>query len=100
MGERYRQGLAGIFSETGEQAQAVGVGPMFQVFFNTESVTDYQGQIRADRPRFERFATGMFERNVFVSRRAKNYISTAHSESDLDEFLTKARAVIRGGLDA
>ena len=100
MGERYRQGLAGLFSESGEQAQAVGIGPMFQVFFNSESVSDYQGQIRADRPRFERFATKMFERNIFVSRRAKNYISTAHTESDLDEFLTMARTVLRGGLDA
>ena len=96
----WRQGLAGLFSEAGEQAQAVGIGPMFQVFFNSESVADYQGQIRADRPRFERFATKMFERNIFVSRRAKNYISTAHTESDLDEFLTTARAVLRGGLDA
>ena len=34
-----------------------------------------------------------------MSRRAKNYLSTAHGEPDLGEFLEAARAVCAGGID-
>ena len=52
----------------------------------------------ANRPMFEDFAQKMFAKGIFLSRRAKNYISTAHSEKDLDEFLTAADAVCAGGI--
>ena len=99
MGERYRRELAALFDEHAIPAQVQGIGPLFQVFFTPNPVTDYRGQTQADRKRFESFVRKMFAQGVFMSRRAKNYLSTAHSESDLEEFLEAARTVCAGGLD-
>ena len=99
MGERYRRELAALFDEYGVPARVQGIGPFFQIFFTPNPVADYRGQTQADRKRFESFVQKMFARGVFMSRRAKNYLSTAHSESDLGEFLEAARAVCAEGLD-
>ncbi|MCY3824774.1 MAG: aspartate aminotransferase family protein [Nitrospinae bacterium] len=99
MGDRYRKELAALFDEHGIPARVQGIGPFFQVFFTPNPVTDYRGQTQANRKRFESFVRKMFARGVFMSRRAKNYLSTAHSESDLGEFLEAARAICAGGLD-
>ena len=98
-GERYRMELAALFDEHGIPARVQGIGPFFQVFFTQNPVTDYRGQTQADRKRFESFVRKMFARGVFMSRRAKNYLSTAHGEPDLGEFLEAARAVCAGGID-
>ncbi len=99
MGDRYRGELAALFDEHGVPAWVQGVGPFFQVFFTPNPVTDYRGQTQADRKRFESFVRKMFAQGIFMSRRAKNYLSTAHGEPDLGEFLEAARAVCAGGLD-
>ncbi len=99
MGERYRRELAAIFDEHGVPAQVQGIGPFFQVFFTPNPVTDYRGQTQADRKRFESFVRKMFAQGIFMSRRAKNYLSTVHDESDLKEFLEAARTVCAGGID-
>ena len=99
MGERYRGELAALFDEHGIPARVQGIGPFFQVFFTQNPVTDYRAQTQADRKRFESFVRKMFARGIFMSRRAKNYLSTAHGESDMGEFLEAARAVCAGGID-
>jgi glutamate-1-semialdehyde 2,1-aminomutase len=100
MGDRFREGLAEVFKRHGIQAQVIGIGSLFQIFFTPDQVKDYRGQTRANRALFEVFAKNMFAKGIFLSRRAKNYISTAHSEKDLDEFLTAADAVCAAGLRA
>jgi glutamate-1-semialdehyde 2,1-aminomutase len=98
MGERFRDGLAEVFSRHGIDAQVIGVGSLFQIFFMKNAVKNYRAQTRANRALFEVFAGNMFAKGIFLSRRAKNYISTVHTEKDLDEFLTAADAVCRAGL--
>jgi glutamate-1-semialdehyde 2,1-aminomutase len=98
MGERFRDGLADVFAKHGIQAQVIGIGSLFQIFFIADPVKNYRAQLRADRALFEIFARNMFAKGIFLSRRAKNYISTAHTERDLDEFLTAADAVCAAGL--
>lgn len=100
MGDSFREGLAGVFVKHGLQAQVVGVGSLFQIFFTADPVKDYRGQTRANRALFETFAGNMFAKGIFLSRRAKNYISTAHTEQDLDEFLSAADSVCATGLRA
>jgi glutamate-1-semialdehyde 2,1-aminomutase len=90
MGDRYRNGLADILKHHGIPSQVLGVGSMFQVFFTSDVITDYQTQLRADKNKFEIFSRAMFEKGIFMSRRAKNYISVAHDESDLEMFLESA----------
>jgi glutamate-1-semialdehyde 2,1-aminomutase len=98
LGEKFRDGLADVFAHHGISAQVIGLGSLFQIFFTNSPVTDYRGQTRADRKIFEAFVQKMFAKGVFMSRRAKNYISTAHTETDLDEFLNAADAVCAAGI--
>lgn len=97
LGKKFREGLATVFKEAGIPTQVTGEGPMFQAFFTKDPVYDYRSQKRADADRFDRFTRKMFAQGVYMSRRAKNYISTAHNEADLDEFLTAARKVVKAG---
>lgn len=98
MGAKYRSGLSAVFSSHGIPAQVIGVGAMFQIFFSSTPIASYQDQLHADRNRFEDFARLMFAKGVFVSRRAKNYISTAHTEADLDRVLSAADAICANGI--
>jgi len=98
LGDKFREGLADVFARHGIAAQVIGVGSLFQIFFTNNPVNDYRGQTRADRDTFEVFVRKMFAKNIFMSRRAKNYISTAHTEKDLDEFLSAADTVCASGL--
>lgn len=97
MGDKYRSGLAKIFLEHGIAAQIAGIGSFFQVYFTPDPITSYWAQHRADQRMFDAFTRRMYARNVFMSRRAKSYISTAHTEADLDFFLSAARAVCKEG---
>jgi glutamate-1-semialdehyde 2,1-aminomutase len=98
LGAKFRDGLADVFARHGIVAQVIGLGSLFQIFFTNDPVTDYRGQTRADRKVFETFVLKMFSKGIFMSRRAKNYISTAHTENDLDEFLSAADAVCASGI--
>lgn len=97
MGQAIADGFAGIFRETGIVACVSGVGSMFQVFFGIDRVPDYRAQIRADMKPFEKLWAGMFAQGIFMSRRAKNYISTAHTAADTDRILTTARSILKHG---
>lgn len=97
MGDKFRSGLAKIFAEHDIVAQVAGMGSFFQIYFSAEPITSYWSQHRADPRMFDAFTRRMYAKNVFMSRRAKSYISTAHSEADLDFFLSAARAVCKEG---
>lgn len=99
MADTVRQRLAQIFADHGIPAQVIGAGPMFQIFFTAGPVANYRDQIRADRRRFDLFTRRMFVKGIFMSRRAKSYISTAHDDADIEQFLAAA-AVCAEGLAA
>jgi glutamate-1-semialdehyde 2,1-aminomutase len=98
LGEQFRCGLRDLLTEAGIQGCVLGVGAMFQVFFGVDKITDYRTQIAADRQRFVRFWTAMFKQRIFMSSRAKNYLSLAHRPAHVDEFLDAARAALREGV--
>ncbi len=98
LGDQFRCGLSDLLTESGTQGCVMGVGSMFQVFFGVEQITDYRSQVSADRQTFVRFWTGMFKQGIFMSSRAKNYLSLAHRPEDVDQFLGAARRVLREGV--
>lgn len=97
IGQYLADGFTGIFREIGAVGCVSGVGSMFQVFFGIDRVPDYRAQIRADMKPFEKLWNGMFAKGIFMSRRAKNYVSTAHSAADVDRILSTARAILKHG---
>lgn len=96
--ERLVRGLQEVFADTGTRAIVQHVGPMWQVFFTDRpAIRDYRAFCAAvDRPRFQRFALGLFRHGVYLSPSAAlhSVVTLAHDEGHVDRTLEAVRAVI------
>jgi glutamate-1-semialdehyde 2,1-aminomutase len=59
---------------------------MWTLFFTPDPVTDWPSAARADRARYGRFFHAMLSRGVALapSQFEANFISSAHTEADID----------------
>lgn len=72
------------------------VGGMFGLFFTSEERIDTYAQVTAcDIAQFNRFFHGMLERGVYLAPSAyeAGFVSSAHTQADLDETIAIARDV-------
>ncbi|KLU58797.1 glutamate-1-semialdehyde 2,1-aminomutase [Peptococcaceae bacterium CEB3] len=94
---RLADGLAGLARELGIPLQVNGVGAMFSIFFTPAPVKDYATAIRADTELFARYFRGMLERGVYLapSQFEAVFVSTAHTEREIDFTLEQARAALK-----
>lgn len=95
LGRRLRDGIAAVAAERGVEVQIQGPGPMFHVAFATEPLTDYRSAAKMDTPRYHRLARALLERGVRVLERGLWYVSTAHTEQDIDATLTAFREALQ-----
>jgi glutamate-1-semialdehyde 2,1-aminomutase len=86
-GERMRKGLEAILNEFHVRYRVSGVGSMFQVFFTGAEVNDYQDAKRSDTVLFMKVFHKLLENGIYLppSQYETNFLSTAHSESDIDD---------------
>ncbi len=88
LGAYLRSGMRAAFDERGISAQVLGDGPLAQFVLSDTPVHDY----RSSRHRWPQVAgevtLALFERGVFLNPMGTMlYLSLAHTEADLDEFL-------------
>ena len=86
-GERMRQGLEAILNEFHVRYRVAGIGSMFQVFFTTADVNDYQAAKRSDTVLFMKVFHKLLENGIYLppSQFETNFLSTAHSADDVDD---------------
>ncbi|HEY3419575.1 MAG TPA: glutamate-1-semialdehyde 2,1-aminomutase [Methanomassiliicoccales archaeon] len=86
-GERLRQGLEAILNEFHVRYRVSGIGSMFQVFFTTGEVNNYQDAKRSDSVLFMKVFHKLLENGIYLppSQYETNFLSTAHTESDVDD---------------
>jgi glutamate-1-semialdehyde 2,1-aminomutase len=60
---------------------------MFHVAFAPEPLRDYRSATTQDTARYHRFTAALMERGVRALERGLWYVSTAHTEADIDETL-------------
>jgi len=86
-----------------EAAKASGIpcaigwfGAMMTFFFSDEPVTDWDVAARCDTKRYARYFWGMIERGVYMpcSQYEALFLSTAHSENDIDATIAAAGEVM------
>jgi glutamate-1-semialdehyde 2,1-aminomutase len=66
----------------------IGDGPLAQVVFFGEPVTDYRSTARGDKARGRALMLALFARGVFLNPMGtKLYLSLAHDEAVCDSFL-------------
>lgn len=86
-GEGLRARLRQVLARSGEVAQVLGDGPLAQVAFSAQPVTDQRSWLAADRRRARWLMLALVQGGVFLNPMGtKLYLSLAHAESDLDEF--------------
>jgi glutamate-1-semialdehyde 2,1-aminomutase len=95
MGQRLREGIAGIAEETGLEVRIQGLGPVFHVAFAPGPITDYRSAAQQDTPRYHRLTRALLERGVRVLERGLWYVSTAHTDAEIDDTLNVVRDVMR-----
>jgi glutamate-1-semialdehyde 2,1-aminomutase len=95
MGERLHAGFAAICERRGHPALVTHVGPAVQLSFTSRQVFyDYRDSLDRDTELFRRFQAALAERGVRATSRGTFYISTAHSEADIEETLDRAEAAL------
>jgi glutamate-1-semialdehyde 2,1-aminomutase len=96
LGEYLRKGMRRVLAEYQQPAQIIGDGPLAQVVFSTNPVHNYRGTQRADRPRQRDLMLRLFASGVFLNPMGtKLYLSLAHDEAIVDEFLGIFAAALR-----
>ncbi|HEU0055483.1 MAG TPA: glutamate-1-semialdehyde 2,1-aminomutase [Longimicrobium sp.] len=99
---RLVDGLLSIFAEAGVPASGGSLGSMWGVFLASGPVLDFEGAKRADVALFNRWFHAALERGVFFAPSAfeAGFLSTAHTEADVDETIHRARDALRAALAA
>ena len=100
LGGRLRRGLADLGASYG--LKAIGPGPVFHAGFvraglagQEQPVRNYRDVARTyDTERYSRFVRAIAARGVRLIGRGIWYLSTSHTDSDLDQTLAAARAAL------
>jgi glutamate-1-semialdehyde 2,1-aminomutase len=90
LSERLMSGMGEVFERAGVAVQVQGVGPMFQFWFSETPVRDYRDAARhLNSPAYAALARALHERGVMVhpSNIELWFVSTVHSEADIDRTL-------------
>ncbi|MBK5190654.1 MAG: glutamate-1-semialdehyde 2,1-aminomutase [Methanosarcinales archaeon] len=86
-GERIRNALREIMSDSGVEGYVSGVGSMFKVFFSPsgKEVKNYADALRCDKNRYMALFHKMLDSGVFLppSQFETNFISFAHTNEDM-----------------
>ena len=95
LAHRLRQGIERLVRELSIPLLVGGDGPVLQVLFTTDSaIENYQSMLYADRAKAYRFGIEMIRRGFFISPYEKIYLSTAHTDEDLDRTLAAMAEVL------
>lgn len=94
---RLAEGLKQLAAEAGLPIWVNAIGAMFSAFFTEVPVKDYASACTSDVERFAKYYRGMLERGIYLapSQFEAIFLSTAHTESDIDYTLEQARTVLR-----
>ena len=93
--QRLCDGLVAAAREAGIPLTANYVGGMFGIFFSAEPVATYAQAVACDVERFKAFFHGMLAEGVYLAPSAfeAGFMSSAHSEEDIEATLAAARKV-------
>ncbi|NOX55998.1 MAG: glutamate-1-semialdehyde 2,1-aminomutase, partial [Planctomycetes bacterium] len=88
-------GLREAAEAAGVSVQVAQIGSMFTVFFHSRPVTNFTIASECDTELFARYFRGMLDRGVYLpcSQFEANFVSAAHTESDIEATLQAAREV-------
>ncbi len=82
--------MTSVLEQRQMSGQVIGDGPLAQVVFSPEPVTDYRSTAKGDKSKGRALMLALFARRVFLNPMGtKLYLSLAHDEADCDAFLDR-----------
>ncbi len=98
LGAALETGLKAAAKAAGVAAQVNRCGSMFCAYFTAEPVHNLADAMKSDRERFKKYFHGMLDQGVYLapSQFEAGFLSTAHSEADLEQTIRAAAEVMRG----
>lgn len=97
---RLVEGLLGVGAELGVPMTGGSLGSMWGVFLAAGPVRSFEDAKRSDVELFRRFFHAALRRGVFFAPSAfeAGFTSTAHTEQDVEETISRAREALRDAL--
>lgn len=88
--------LRKIAVNNGHKVIIQGPGPMFAISFTAlPAIKDYRDQIQSDRQKLAKFIAAMHNEKIRIIGRGLFYISTAHTEEDIQHTINVAKKVFK-----
>ena len=78
--------------------QTQAIGGMFGLFFSSKPVKNYQDALTTDKEQYSRFFRSMLEQGIYIapSPFESLFLSTAHSDADLEKTSSAIRKAFAG----
>lgn len=92
---RLRQGLEAILHAAGFPAITTGDGPVFSLHFLASAPRNYRDTLAANAGHTAAFVMGMLAEGILLLPDGRWYLSTAHSETDIERTLAAAQHAAR-----
>jgi glutamate-1-semialdehyde 2,1-aminomutase len=93
-GQRLRDGVQRACEAADIAVQMMGEPPAFEPWFTATEIVDYRTSQTADAGMAYRFAQGLFDRGILKGHE-KFFISTAHTDEDIDVTLDAVQDVVQ-----
>jgi glutamate-1-semialdehyde 2,1-aminomutase len=87
IGDSLRAGLRDIAGRLGIPAQILGRGPLANIYFTGEPITDYRSGLKSDSRITQQLGRGLLRCGVMTNLAAKMYLSLAHTEAEIQQTL-------------
>ena len=97
-GEALMAGLKKEFVRANVVHEVVGFPAVFNVRFDLLGATDYRSALGANRARYANFAYEMLTRGIRILPRGTWFLSSAHTDMDIDKTLSVVRDVLAAGI--
>ncbi|NPA12354.1 MAG: glutamate-1-semialdehyde 2,1-aminomutase, partial [Aquificae bacterium] len=90
-GKKLQEGMEYLINKYGIKATVNRVGSMITMFFTDKPVKNFQDAKSSDLNIFNKFFLSLLEKGVYIapSQFEASFLSTAHSDGDIDETLNK-----------
>jgi glutamate-1-semialdehyde 2,1-aminomutase len=92
-GKRLKDGLQSLFDGSGLAAHVCGEPPAFEAWFAAEPPDDFRSMLASDFAMRAKFTGALLERGIMKAHE-KFFVSTAHSDEDIDRTLEACRGAI------
>ena len=95
LGDRLRTEIPRQGRAAGLEVQAIGDGPVLQVFFGSGPLRNHRDVMATDQHKRKQYGVELVKRGVLINPGEKFYLSLAHTDADIDRVLEASEGALR-----